>query len=102
MMWRSGIAIFSFFALKVTTESSQRTRLWSLAMCGNYTTQTESRLVWRCTIRQGKIGLHEVVYASPLPGSTELTIKKAYVARVGDQICGVSAYLLKDSSNPSH
>jgi len=38
-------------------------------------------------------GITEVVYASPLPGSTERTIKKAYVARVGDQICGVSAYL---------
>jgi len=52
------------------------------------------------TAREDRIT--EVVYASPLPGSTELTIKKAYVARVGDQICGVSAYLLKDSSNPSH
>jgi hypothetical protein len=37
----------------------------------------------------------EVVFASPLPGSTETTIKKAYVTRVGDQVCGVSAYQLK-------
>ena len=46
--------------------------------------------------------ISEVVYASQLPGTTELTNKKAYVARIGNQICGVSAYLLKDSSNPSH
>ena len=43
----------------------------------------------------------EVVYASPLPGSTEPTMKTAYIARVGDQVCGVSAYQF-DLSRPAH
>jgi hypothetical protein len=34
----------------------------------------------------------EVAFISPVPGSTELAIKSAYVTRVGDQVCGVSAY----------
>jgi hypothetical protein len=34
----------------------------------------------------------EVIYLSPVPGSTEGALKRAYVARVGDQVCGVSVY----------
>lgn len=34
----------------------------------------------------------EVVFVAPVPGSTELAIKSAYVTRIGDQVCGVSAY----------
>jgi hypothetical protein len=34
----------------------------------------------------------EVEFISPVPGSTELAIKTAYVTSVGDQVCGVSAY----------
>jgi hypothetical protein len=42
------------------------------------------------TAQQGRIS--EVVYIAPLPGSTELAMKSAYVTRIGDQVCGVSAY----------
>ncbi len=34
-----------------------------------------------------------VDYSSPVPGSTELAVRRAYLIRVGDQVCGVSAYL---------
>ncbi len=34
----------------------------------------------------------EIVFVAPLPGTTDLTVKSAYVTRVGDQVCGVSAY----------
>ena len=37
-------------------------------------------------------GIVEVTFAAPVPGSTELAEKRAYLARVGDQVCGVSAY----------
>jgi hypothetical protein len=36
----------------------------------------------------------EITYASPLPGSTSTARKRAFITRVGDQICGVSAYEL--------
>ena len=42
------------------------------------------------TAQQGRIS--EVVFVAPLPGSTELAMKSAYVTRTGDQVCGVSAY----------
>ena len=35
----------------------------------------------------------EVTYLSPVPGSTMLAPRRAYVAGIGDQACGVSAYL---------
>ena len=35
----------------------------------------------------------EVTYLSPVPGSTMLSPRRAYVAAIGDQACGVSAYL---------
>ena len=44
----------------------------------------------------------EIAFSSPLPGSTELFVKKAYVTRVGDQVCGVSAYQLKGNGEPTH
>jgi hypothetical protein len=34
----------------------------------------------------------EVGFTSPVPGSTELANKSAYLTRVDDQVCGVSAY----------
>jgi hypothetical protein len=34
----------------------------------------------------------EVSFTSPLPGSTGLAPKRAYVMRIGDQVCGVSVY----------
>lgn len=34
----------------------------------------------------------EIAFISPVPGSTELAVKTAYVTRIGDQVCGVSAY----------
>ena len=40
--------------------------------------------------REGQIA--EVAYVWPLPGSTRYVLKSAYVARAGDQVCGVSAY----------
>ena len=43
----------------------------------------------------------DVFFTSSLPGSTELTAKKAYVMRVGDQVCGVSTYQLKDNGKPT-
>ncbi len=35
----------------------------------------------------------EVDYTSPIPGSTKIVPKRAFVTRVADQVCGVSAYL---------
>jgi hypothetical protein len=39
--------------------------------------------------------LNEVAFIAPVPGSTELAIKSAYVTRIGDQVCGVSAYQIE-------
>ena len=36
-----------------------------------------------------------VDYMSPIPGSTKLVPKRAFVTRVGDQVCGVSTYLVQ-------
>jgi hypothetical protein len=36
----------------------------------------------------------QVTYLSPVPGSTMLSPRRAYVAGIGDQTCGVSAYQL--------
>jgi hypothetical protein len=41
--------------------------------------------------REGKVV--EIAYWSPFPGSTFRARKRAFVTRVEDQICGVSAYL---------
>jgi len=43
-----------------------------------------------------------VSYVSPIAGSTKPAIKQAYVTRVGDQICGVSSYLLQTADEPTH
>jgi cytochrome c len=40
----------------------------------------------------------EVSFESPLPGSTKLAPKRAYVIRIGDQVCGVSAYQFSGES----
>ena len=42
----------------------------------------------------------EIVFVAPLPGSTELAVKSAYVTRIGDQVCGVSAYQDDGSGKP--
>jgi len=42
--------------------------------------------------RKGQSGITEITYAAPVPGSTRLAQKRAFLARVGDQVCGVSAY----------
>jgi hypothetical protein len=34
----------------------------------------------------------EIVFVAPLAGTTNLAVKSAYVTRIGDQVCGVSAY----------
>jgi hypothetical protein len=34
----------------------------------------------------------EIVFVAPLPGTTDHAVKSAYVTRIGDQVCGVSAY----------
>jgi hypothetical protein len=34
----------------------------------------------------------EVSFVSPLPGSTELVEKRAFVTLIGDQVCGSSTY----------
>jgi len=40
--------------------------------------------------QEGRI--NEVAFISPIPGSTELKVKSAFVTRIGDQVCGVSSY----------
>ena len=45
------------------------------------------------TATAGKIP--NVDYLSPVPGSTELAAKRAYLTRIGDQVCGVSVYQLE-------
>jgi len=42
------------------------------------------------TAREGQID--EVVFISPIAGSTVLAEKIAYISRIGDQVCGVSAF----------
>jgi hypothetical protein len=38
----------------------------------------------------------EIDFVSPLPGSTSKVVKRSFITRVGDQVCGVSAYQLND------
>ena len=45
--------------------------------------------------------LTEVAYLSTVPGKFSQAPKRAYVARIGDQVCGVSAYLLKNPEEPT-
>lgn len=40
--------------------------------------------------REGQV--NTVAYMAPVPGSTEQASKRAYITRVGDQVCGVSFY----------
>ena len=47
------------------------------------------------TAQEGEIA--KVVYIAPVPGSTDLAVKGAYATRIGDQVCGVSAYQLGGS-----
>ena len=49
------------------------------------------------TAREAQID--EVVFISPMPGSTEFGVKSAFVSRIGDQVCGVSAFQI-DGGNP--
>jgi hypothetical protein len=43
----------------------------------------------------------EVAFMSPVPGSTGLVAKRSYVTRIGDQVCGVSAYDLNGTGKPT-
>ena len=43
----------------------------------------------------------EVAFMAPVPGSTEQAPKRSYVTRIGDQVCGVSAYRLNGSGEPT-
>ena len=51
------------------------------------------------TAKEGQIT--EVAFTSPLPGSTEHVAKRLYVTRIGNQVCGVSAYLLSSRGEPT-
>ena len=51
------------------------------------------------TAQEGRITT--VAYTSPVPGSTELATKYAYVTRIGAQVCGVSAYRFAGRSSPT-
>ncbi len=44
----------------------------------------------------------DVTYLSPVPGSTMLSPRRAYVAGIGDQACGVSAYQLNGQVARTH
>ena len=46
--------------------------------------------------KEGEIS--EVALKSPVPGSTEIISKRVYVTAIGDQICGVSAYVFSGST----
>jgi len=42
---------------------------------------------------QAKDGqVSEVTFTSPIPGTTQMALRVAYVTAVGDQVCGVSAF----------
>lgn len=43
----------------------------------------------------------EITFTSPVPGSTELAVKRAYVTRVADQVCGVSFYQFSGQISPT-
>lgn len=42
----------------------------------------------------------EVDFLSPVPGSTNVASKRAYVIRIGGYVCGVSAYKLDEGGQP--
>jgi hypothetical protein len=44
----------------------------------------------------------QVTYLSPVPGSTMLSPRRAYVVGIGDQACGVSAYQLNGQVARNH
>jgi hypothetical protein len=44
----------------------------------------------------------EVSFTSPQPSSTKLAVKRAYVMRIGDQVCGVSAYQFNGQGSSTH
>jgi len=52
------------------------------------------------TAKEGQIT--EVAFISPVPGSTEHAARRSYVTRIGDQVCGVSAYLFSGRGEPTH
>jgi len=43
----------------------------------------------------------EIAYSSPVPGATFQVRKRAHVARIGDQVCGVSFYLYNAPGEPT-
>lgn len=49
--------------------------------------------------REGKVT--EIRYVSPFPGTTWHVPKRAYVMRVADQVCGVSAFVYNGPGSPN-
>jgi hypothetical protein len=43
-----------------------------------------------------------VDFMAPLPGSTNLASRRAYVTRIGDQVCGVSAFQFSSRDSKTH
>lgn len=50
--------------------------------------------------KEGRIT--EITYSAPIPGSTRIANKRIYMTRVGDQVCGVSAYQLGGGDSETH
>jgi hypothetical protein len=46
-------------------------------------------------------GITEIAFIWPLPGTSLKVAKRAYMARIGEQICGVSAYLQTTAATSS-
>jgi hypothetical protein len=42
-----------------------------------------------------------IAYVSPVPGSTKQAPRRAYVSRIGDQVCGVNFYPLNVPDEPT-
>ena len=49
--------------------------------------------------REGEIS--EIQYVSPIPGTTSVVPKRAFVTRVENHVCGVSAYLYNGPGSPT-
>jgi len=51
--------------------------------------------------RNGDSGITEITYSAPRPGSTQPAEKHAYLAHIGDQVCGVSAFQSAGPGKPT-
>lgn len=66
----------AFVTRDVRTLRDAKNKLYGLEM---YRSAQEGRVI-------------EITFTAPVPGSTDQMEKRAYLSRVGDQVCGVSAY----------